>query len=79
VNQVGSLLCCYFTAGPVTDWTSAARADAQRYASYFQRMLSQGIYLAPSQFEAAFLSGAHTAADVARTIAAAERALAGAP
>jgi glutamate-1-semialdehyde 2,1-aminomutase len=78
VNQVGSLLCVYFTPGPVTSWTTAALADTRRYAAYFQSMLAQGIYLAPSQFEAAFLSNAHTRADIARTIAAAERALASA-
>jgi glutamate-1-semialdehyde 2,1-aminomutase len=75
VNRVGSLLCLYFTTGPVTEWDSAARADARRYATYFHAMLAAGIYLAPSQFEAAFLSGAHTAEDVERTLDAARRAL----
>jgi glutamate-1-semialdehyde 2,1-aminomutase len=75
VNRVGSLLCLYFTTGPVTEWDSAARADARRYAAYFHAMLAAGIYLAPSQFEAAFLSGAHTAEDVERTLDAARRAL----
>jgi glutamate-1-semialdehyde 2,1-aminomutase len=74
LNRVGSLLGLYFTSEPVTSWDGAARADTRRYAAYFQHMLAQGIYLAPSAFEAAFLSGAHTLADVARTVAAAEHA-----
>ena len=79
VNRVGSLLCLYFTPGPVTDWDSAARADARHYASYFHAMLAAGIYLAPSQFEAAFLSAAHTAEDIERTLAAGRDALRGLP
>lgn len=75
VNRVGSLLCLYFTDGPVTDWDSAARADRRRYAGYFHALLAAGIYMAPSQFEAAFLSGAHTTEDVERTLAAGRRAL----
>ncbi len=75
VNRVGSLLCLYFTAGRVTDWNSAASADRERYASYFHAMLNRGIYLAPSQFEAAFLSAAHTMEDLERTSAAARAAL----
>ena len=76
VNRVGSLLCLYFTGNPVRNWDDAATADTKRYADYFQRMLARGIYLAPSQFEAAFLSGAHTPDDLDRTVAAAGEALA---
>ncbi len=75
VNRVGSLLCLYMTGGAVTDWDSAARADTRRYAAYFHAMLAQGIYLAPSQFEAAFISAAHAEEDIERTIAAARGAL----
>jgi glutamate-1-semialdehyde 2,1-aminomutase len=76
VNRVGSLLCLYFTAEPVKSWDEARTADVRRYADYFQHMLGRGIYLAPSQFEAAFLSGAHTPDDIERTLAAAAEALA---
>jgi len=76
VNRVGSLLCLYFTADPVKSWDEARTADVRRYADYFQHMLGRGIYLAPSQFEAAFLSGAHTPDDIDRTRAAAAEALA---
>jgi glutamate-1-semialdehyde 2,1-aminomutase len=76
VNRVGSLLCLYFTAHPVRNWDDAATANTKQYAAYFQQMLGRGIYLAPSQFEAAFLSGAHTPDDIERTRAAAAEALA---
>jgi glutamate-1-semialdehyde 2,1-aminomutase len=79
VNRVGSLLCLYFAPGPVIDWESAARADTQRFATYFHAMLEQGIYLPPSQFEALFVSAAHTEEDIARTLGAAKAALAAAP
>jgi glutamate-1-semialdehyde 2,1-aminomutase len=75
VNRVGSMLTAFFAPGPVTDWTSAARADRARYGRFFHAMLARGVYLAPSQFEAAFLSTAHTADDVAATGEAAREAL----
>jgi glutamate-1-semialdehyde 2,1-aminomutase len=75
VNRVGSMLTGFFAAGPVTDWTSAARADRTRYAAFFHAMLARGVYLAPSQFEAAFLSTAHSPDDVAATVEAAAAAL----
>ena len=75
VNRVGSMLTAFFTAGPVTDWTSAARADRTRYAAFFHAMLGRGVYLAPSQFEAAFLSLAHSPDEVAMTVEAARAAL----
>jgi glutamate-1-semialdehyde 2,1-aminomutase len=75
VNRVGSMLTAFFARGPVTDWTSAARADRARYGTFFHAMLAQGVYLAPSQFEAAFLSLAHSHDDVAATIEAARAAL----
>ena len=64
VTGVGSLGCLFFSGGPVEDYTSAKRSDTARFARYFKFMLEQGIYLAPSQFEAVFLSDAHTEADI---------------
>jgi glutamate-1-semialdehyde 2,1-aminomutase len=75
VNRVGSMLTGFFAPGPVTDWTSAARADRARYGRFFHAMLDRGVYLAPSQFEAAFLSLAHAPDDVASTLDAAREAL----
>jgi len=69
VNRVGSLLTAFFTESPITNYASAKQADTKRYAKFFQSMLERGIYLAPSQFEAAFISLAHTEADIARTVA----------
>ena len=71
VNRVGAMFTFFFTDGPVTDWESAKRCDTARFGRFFRHMLDQGIYLAPSQFEAAFLSAAHTDADIEATIAAA--------
>ena len=76
VNRVGGLVSPFFRAGPVTDLASAQRSDAERYARFFHAMLEQGIYMAPSQFEAMFPSLAHSDADVAAVIAAARQALA---
>jgi glutamate-1-semialdehyde aminotransferase len=59
VNRVGSMLTAFFTDGPVTDYASAKRADTARYARFFHGMLERGVFLAPSQFEAAFVSLAH--------------------
>ncbi|MBS1851737.1 MAG: glutamate-1-semialdehyde 2,1-aminomutase [Acidobacteria bacterium] len=75
-NRVGSMFTWFFTAGPVTDWPSAAKSNTEAYGRFFRAMLESGVYLAPSQFEAAFLSAAHTDADVEHTIAAAEQAFA---
>src|SRR6266404_2955294 len=75
-NRVGSMFTWFFTAGPVTNWDSAARSDTEAFGSFFRSMLDNGIYLPPSQFEAAFLSAAHTAEDVQQTIAAAKQAFA---
>ncbi|MEW6543984.1 MAG: glutamate-1-semialdehyde 2,1-aminomutase [Nitrospirota bacterium] len=73
-TRVGSMLCTFFTKGPVVDYASARQSDTQAYAKFFRRMLEQGVYLAPSQFEAAFLSTVHSAADIAHTIAGARAA-----
>jgi len=66
----------FFHPGPVTDWESAKTSDTARFGRFFRAMLDRGIYLAPSQFEAAFLSAAHTEEDVRRTAAAARDVLA---
>jgi glutamate-1-semialdehyde 2,1-aminomutase len=71
VNRVGSMFTFFFTPGPVTNWESAKEADTGRFRQFFHWMLDRGIYLAPSQFEAGFLSAAHTEQDVARTVEAA--------
>jgi glutamate-1-semialdehyde 2,1-aminomutase len=77
VARVGSLLTLFFTAVEPVDWATASTADTRRYAAFFRRMLERGVYLPPSQFEALFLSSAHTEAHVDRTIAAAREALSG--
>jgi glutamate-1-semialdehyde 2,1-aminomutase len=75
VNAFGSLLTPFFTGEPVRDYASATRANTDSYAKFFRGMLARGVYLPPSQFEAWFLSGAHTVKDVDRTIAAAHSAM----
>ena len=76
VNRVGSMLTGFFCDDPVTDYDSAKRSDTKRYARYFHGMLERGVFLAPSQFEAAFVSLAHTDADIASAARAASEALA---
>ena len=73
-TRVGSMLTSFFTAGPIVDWNSAKLSDTKRYGQFFHKMLDQGVYLAPSQFEAAFLSTAHSSADIEKTIRAAHAA-----
>ena len=68
LNRVGSMMTPFFTTGPVTDFTSATTADTVRYAAYWREMLEQGVYLAPSQFEAAFVSAAHTRQELEATL-----------
>ncbi len=74
VNRVGSMFTFFFTGGPVTDYASAKRSDTLRFGRFFRAMLERGVYLAPSQFEAAFVSAAHTEDDIGQTIAAAREA-----
>lgn len=71
-TRVGSMLGLFFNDGPVRNYADAKRSDLRRFADFYQGMLQQGIYLAPSQFEASFVSAAHTPTDVDETIAAAE-------
>jgi glutamate-1-semialdehyde 2,1-aminomutase len=75
VNAFGSLLTPFFTDRPVRDFRSATAADTGRYARFFRGMIERGIYPPPSQFEAWFLSAAHTTRDVDATIAAARGAM----
>ena len=65
VNRVGSALTAFFTASPVTTWEEAASSDTGWYAAFFHGLLQRGVYVAPSQFEAAFVSLAHTSEDIA--------------
>jgi glutamate-1-semialdehyde 2,1-aminomutase len=75
-NRVGSMFTWFFTKGPVTDWASAEKCDTNAFGNFFRAMIENGIYLPPSQFEAAFLSATHTEQDVQQTIAAAKQAFA---
>jgi glutamate-1-semialdehyde 2,1-aminomutase len=75
VNAFGSLVTPFFTSSPVRDYDSALTSNTQAYAVFFSGMLARGIYPPPSQFEAWFLSAAHTDADVKRTVAAAHAAM----
>ena len=75
-NRIGSMFTWFFAAGPVTDWTSAAKSDTEAFGRFFRSMLDSGVYLPPSQFEAAFLSAAHSQEDIQRTIQAAKQAFA---
>ncbi|MGE5110420.1 MAG: glutamate-1-semialdehyde 2,1-aminomutase [Acidobacteriaceae bacterium] len=75
VNRVGSMFTFFFTDKPVTNWDSAAKCDTKKFGNFFRAMLDAGIWLPPSQFEAAFLSAAHTEQDIEQTIAASREAL----
>ena len=72
-NQVGSMGCIFFTEGPVTCFTDVQKSDLELFRRYFLGMLDEGIYLAPSQFEAIFVSAAHTESDIDRTVDAARK------
>jgi glutamate-1-semialdehyde 2,1-aminomutase len=75
VNSIGSLSTIFFAPDPVTNYAGAKRSDTKLYARYFREMLNRGIFLAPSQFEAAFVSASHTSADIDRTISTAQEVL----
>ncbi|OGU13772.1 MAG: glutamate-1-semialdehyde-2,1-aminomutase [Geobacteraceae bacterium GWC2_53_11] len=72
-TRVGSMFCAFFSKGEVFDWPTASQCDTKAFAKYFLAMLDEGIYLAPSQFETAFVSAAHSEADIEKTIAAATK------
>jgi len=71
VNRVGSMFTSFFSPDPVTDWESAKKCDTARFAKFFHFLLERGVYIAPSQFEAGFVSAAHSEADIRATVAAA--------
>ena len=75
-QRIGSMFCLYFTSGEVWNLADAQRSDREAFGRYFHRCLEAGVYFAPSQFEAGFLSLAHTGADLARTAEAVASALA---
>jgi glutamate-1-semialdehyde 2,1-aminomutase len=75
INAIGSLSTVFFAPRPVRNYADAKRSDTKRYARFFREMLDRGIFLAPSQFEAAFVSAAHTSQDIDRTLAAAHESL----
>ena len=70
MNRIGSMMCMFFTEEPVNDFKSAVKSDTNLYGKYFHEMLKRGIYLAPAQFEALFVSAVHTHDDLDKTIAA---------
>ncbi|MGD0614507.1 MAG: glutamate-1-semialdehyde 2,1-aminomutase [Verrucomicrobiota bacterium] len=74
-NRCGSMFCAYFTGEPVHNLADAMKSDRDRFKKYFHGMLNEGIYLAPSQFEAGFISTAHSEADIEKTVKAAARVM----
>jgi glutamate-1-semialdehyde 2,1-aminomutase len=75
INSVASAFTVFFAASAPVDYASARTADAERYARFFHALLDRGVYFPPSQFEACFVSAAHSDADIAATLAAIEEAL----
>jgi glutamate-1-semialdehyde 2,1-aminomutase len=75
VNAIGSLATLFFTQNPVTNYDHAKKSDTKRYAQYFRNMLERGVFLAPSQFEASFVSVAHTESDIVFAVNAAQESL----
>jgi glutamate-1-semialdehyde 2,1-aminomutase len=73
-NRVGSMFTWFFGAAPVTNWETASKSNTEMFGKFFRAMLDSGVYLPPSQYEAAFLSAAHTEEDIQKTIAAAKEA-----
>ena len=75
LNRIGSMSCCFFTTGSVENMGDALKSDREKFAKYFHGMLEEGIYLAPSQFEAGFVSAAHDEFAIEKTIAAATKVM----
>jgi glutamate-1-semialdehyde 2,1-aminomutase len=75
LNRCGSMFCAYFTPEPVHNLADAMKSDRERFKKYFHGMLNEGVYLAPSQFEAGFISTAHTQADIRHTVDAAAKVM----
>ncbi|HVI42215.1 MAG TPA: hypothetical protein VM577_16300, partial [Anaerovoracaceae bacterium] len=68
VNQIGSIGSMFFTSEPVTDYASAKKSDTAAYGNYFRHMLNSGVYFAPAQFEAMFISNAHSGQNIKDTL-----------
>jgi glutamate-1-semialdehyde 2,1-aminomutase len=75
LNRIGSMMTCFFTDAPVIDFDSAMQANTDRYGQYFRQMLAKGFWLAPSQFEALFISAAHTPEQLEQALTAIETSL----
>ncbi len=75
IQRVGSMMTLFFNPGPVTEWQSASRSDTGRFARYFWGLIERGVYMPCSQYEALFVSAAHTPADIDATVAAASEVL----
>jgi glutamate-1-semialdehyde 2,1-aminomutase len=75
-TRAGSMACMFFHDGPITNYAEATASDTERYATFFWGMLERGVYLAPSQFEAAFMSSVHTERDIDQTLTAAREVFA---
>lgn len=75
LNRCGSMFCCYFTSKPVKNLSDAMTSDRKKFAKFFHGLLEEGVFIAPSQFEAGFISTAHTFEDIEKTIASAEKVL----
>ncbi|MCI5129265.1 MAG: aminotransferase class III-fold pyridoxal phosphate-dependent enzyme, partial [Candidatus Electrothrix sp. AUS3] len=75
LNRIGSMMTCFFTDSPVTDFDAAMQADTARYGQHFRQMLASGAWLAPSQFEALFISAAHTPEQLTKALTAVEASL----
>jgi len=69
LNRIGSMMTCFFTDSPVIDFDSAMQANTARYGQHFRQMLESGVWLAPSQFEALFISAAHTPEQLDKALA----------
>jgi glutamate-1-semialdehyde 2,1-aminomutase len=74
-NRCGSMFCGYFTSEPVHNLADAMKSDRERFKKYFHGMLEEGVYFAPSQFEAGFVSTAHSAADIEKTVKSAAKVM----
>ena len=74
-NRCGSMFCGYFTGEPVWNLADAMKSDRERFKKFFHGMLDAGVYLAPSQFEAGFLSTAHSEADIEKTVSTAAKVM----
>jgi glutamate-1-semialdehyde 2,1-aminomutase len=74
-TRVGSMMCMFFSESPVNNYDDALLCNTERYGKYFHEMLGRGVYLAPSQFEATFVSLAHSEKDIDKTLRAAEQSL----